>query len=212
MTNASPPSYVGRRTVDGISYSRLQLILAVLQKRCGISFSRQDVYVNVVGGINLGQSKQDGSSSDLAIAVALVSSLYNIPIRSDTAFCGEIGLLGELRQVQAIEKRVNEARRMGFSSVVVPKQYRDKPKGKWQKSYSENTKSLQSMTRGITCIEAESLRDAIQKGLTEKIPNRKKSKGKKQKYGNQDKKPPVFEDDEFIIDDDEDYDDELDFQ
>ncbi len=95
VTSAGGPSFVGRRTVDGIATNRLLLILAVLQKRCGISFGRQDVYVNVVGGISIKNSKQDSTSSDLAVAVALVSSLFNISVRSDTAFVGEIGLLGK---------------------------------------------------------------------------------------------------------------------
>jgi DNA repair protein RadA/Sms len=88
-------SFSGRRTVDGLSTPRLLLILAVLQKRCGISLSRHDVYINVVGGIRLSNSKQEGSGSDLAVAVSLASSLFNIPVRSDTAFVGEIGLLGK---------------------------------------------------------------------------------------------------------------------
>jgi len=199
---AGGPSYVGRRTVDGISTPRLQLILAVLQKRCGISFSRQDVYINVVGGISLSKSKQDGSSSDLAIAVALVSSLYNIPVRSDIAFVGEIGLLGELRQVASLEKRVNEARRMGFSSVIVPKQ-KVEQKSK-QKGYN---RGIQSSTRGIDCIEANGLLDAIEKGLTSKIPKRK---NRKSSYKKSDKTSQSDDDlDELIIDDDEE--DEEDF-
>lgn len=95
VTSAGGPSFVGRRTVDGIATNRILLILAVLQKRCGISFSRQDVYVNVVGGISLKSSKQDSTSSDLAVAVALVSSLVDIAVKNDIAFVGEIGLLGK---------------------------------------------------------------------------------------------------------------------
>ena len=95
VTSAGPSkSFSGRRTVDGISPSRLLLIIAVLQKRCGIGLSRHDVYTNVVGGIRLNSSKQEGSGSDLAVAVSLASSLFCIPVRSDTAFVGEIGLLG----------------------------------------------------------------------------------------------------------------------
>jgi DNA repair protein RadA/Sms len=210
VTSAGPPAFVGRRTVDGISLARLQLILAVLQKRCGIFFGRQDVYINVVGGINLKNSKQDGTSSDLAIAVALVSSLYNIPIRSDTAFVGEIGLLGEMRQVQSLEKRVNEARRMGFSSVVVPKQQVEK-KGM---GYG-NTRSLQSLTRGIACIEAKSLMEAIEKGLTSKIPkNKAKGKAYKKSESGGKQSPPMYNDEleDLIIDDDNEDDDDFGFQ
>ncbi|EED91941.1 Rad51/RecA-like protein, partial [Thalassiosira pseudonana CCMP1335] len=117
---AGTGGYGGRKIVDGISSSRLLLILAVLQKRYGISFNRQDVYVNVVGGMNLGKGSKSGGGSDLAVAVAVVSSLLGIPVRSDTAFVGEVGLLGELRPVHALEKRISEARRMGFSRIVTP--------------------------------------------------------------------------------------------
>ena len=201
VTPAGPPSYVGRRTVDGIAVARLQLILAVLQKRCGISFGRQDVYINVVGGISLRNSKQDGTSSDLAIAIALVSSLYNIPVRSDTAFVGEIGLLGELRQPASLEKRVNEARRMGFSAVVIPKQRIAEIKNK--RGYKSRSKSIQSSTRGIDCIEAQGLKDAIEKGLTEKIP---KKKARQKNFKKAEKgKMSLYEDfDDLIIDDDDD--------
>ena len=99
--SAGSGGYSGRRIADGVSNSRLLLILAVLQKRYGISFRRQDVYVNVVGGMRLGGvgSRSGSSGSDLAVAVALVSSLVGIPVRSDTAFVGEVGLLGEVRPV-----------------------------------------------------------------------------------------------------------------
>jgi DNA repair protein RadA/Sms len=208
---AGAPSFAGKRTVEGISMSRLQLILAVLQKRCGIYFGRQDIFVNVVGGISLDKSKQDGTSSDLAIAISLVSSLYNIPIRSDTAFVGEIGLLGELRQVASVEKRVNEARRMGFSSVVVPKQNVEKKSQRM--GYSGRSRSIQASTRGIDCIEAASLIDAIEKGLTSKIPKKKTKKKKFKGSGMGKKSMPLYEDDEnLIIDDDEDDDDDFGFQ
>ncbi len=90
----------------GTSYSRLLLILAVLQKSYDISFYKRDVYVNVVGGMHLGNGGRGGpkgggggGGSDLAVAVSVVSSLLGIPVRSDTAFVGEVGLLGELRPV-----------------------------------------------------------------------------------------------------------------
>jgi len=209
VTSAGAPSFVGRRTVEGISITRLQLILAVLQKRCGIFFGRQDVYINVVGGISLKNSKQDGTSSDLAIAVALVSSLHNIPIRSDTAFVGEIGLLGELRQVQSLEKRVNEARRMGFSSVIVPTQQVEKNNGR---GHTGRTRSLQSLTRGIDCIEAKGLMDAIQKGLTAKIPKKKAKKASYKK--SETPSAPLYSDEleDLVIDDDSEDDEDFGFQ
>ena len=206
VTPAGAPSFAGKRTVDGIAIARLQLILAVLQKRCGIYFGRQDVYINVVGGVRLSNTKQDGKSSDLAIAISLVSSLYDIPVRSDTAFIGEIGLLGELRQATSLEKRINEARRMGFSRVVMPKQ-RSRAKGK-RKTYK---RSIQSSVRGIECVEADGLMNALEKGLVSKIPKNRSKKKRNTGRGSK-KGAPLFEDgleQELIIDDDED-DDEID--
>lgn len=162
-------SFTSRRTVQGISNSRLLLILAVLQKRCGISFHRQDVFVNVVGGVSLVSSQQEGSGSDLAVAIALVSSLVNVPIRSDTAFVGEIGLLGEIRSIPSIEKRISEARRMGFSRVVAPKR-RSGGKGK-QKRYQKNISAF-----SIDIIECENVLEAINQGMTLKLSPKMQSK------------------------------------
>jgi DNA repair protein RadA/Sms len=118
----------GRRTVNGgISTNRLLLLLGVLQKRCGMFWARQDVYLNVVGQTLRWEKSGSGSSAnnaaDLAVAVACVSSLLSIPVRPDAAFCGEVGLFGELRKMSssALTKRLQEARRMGFTRVVTPK-------------------------------------------------------------------------------------------
>ncbi|EEC49411.1 predicted protein, partial [Phaeodactylum tricornutum CCAP 1055/1] len=109
----------GRRTVEGIAMSRLNLLIGVLQKRCGVFMFKQDVYINVAGRIRL--DRGEGNAVDLGVAVALVSSLATIAVRSDTAFVGEVGLLGELRSVAALPKRLAEARRMGFSRVITPR-------------------------------------------------------------------------------------------
>jgi len=164
-----------RRTVDGISNSRLLLILAVLQKRCGISFFRRDVFVNVVGGMQLNRNwsstSQGGSEADLAVAIALVSSLTGIPVRSDTAFVGEVGLLGEIRTVPSIDKRRNEARRMGFSRVVTP------PSGGGS-GYSNKRRRREGgfiderNVGGITSIQCSTLLDAINAGLVSNLPKK----------------------------------------
>ena len=107
---------IGKRTVSGIAFSRLQLMMGILQKRLCLYFGKQDVYINVVGDIKLEKGK--GSVFDLAVGVASVSSFVCIPIRSDTAFVGEVGLLGELCAVPYLEKRIQEAQRMGFSHVI----------------------------------------------------------------------------------------------
>lgn len=104
-----------RRMSTGFDYSRMALILAVLEKRAGFYFSNLDAYLNVVGGLRI-----DEPAVDLAVAMALVSSLKDTPIRDDTVVFGEIGLAGELRSVSHIESRVSEAYRLGFTRCVLP--------------------------------------------------------------------------------------------
>ena len=104
-----------RRMATGFDYNRMSLILAVLEKRAGYYFANMDTYVNVVGGLRL-----DEPSVDLAVAMALVSSLKDSVIREDTVVLGEIGLAGEIRSVTGLEARINEAVRLGFTRCVVP--------------------------------------------------------------------------------------------
>ena len=104
-----------RRMSTGFDYARMALILAVLEKRAGFYFSNLDAYLNVVGGLRI-----DEPAVDLAVAMALVSSLKDTPIRDDTVVFGEIGLAGELRSVSHIESRVSEAYRLGFTRCVLP--------------------------------------------------------------------------------------------
>lgn len=105
-----------RRTSAGIDYNRLNLILAVLEKRLGFRFSTHDVYVNVAGGIRL-----DDPSADLAVALALISSLKDIPVPEDAIAIGEVGLGGECRSVSGIDMRVREAKKLGFGQIIIPK-------------------------------------------------------------------------------------------
>lgn len=104
-----------RRMSTGFDYGRMALILAVLEKRAGFYFSNLDAYLNVVGGLRI-----DEPAVDLAVAMALVSSLKDTPIRDDTVVFGEIGLAGELRSVSHIEARISEAFRLGFTRCVLP--------------------------------------------------------------------------------------------
>ena len=113
----------GRRTVEGVASNRVGMIMAVLDKRCGVRFGSREVYVNVVGGLKLNRGRGGSGGSDLAVAVALVSSMTGIEVRGDTAFVGEIGLNGEMRDVEGKERRIKEAKRMGFSRVVVPSRF-----------------------------------------------------------------------------------------
>ena len=193
----------GRRTVDGIASSRLLLLLGVIQKRCGMYFSKQDVYINVVGRIRLDRGSQEGSASDLAVAVSLVSSFVSIPVRSDTAFVGEIGLLGELRPVPAVEKRIQEARRMGFTRVVTPRAKGSKQKAGGSVSFSR--------ANGIDWIQCDRLLDAINEGLVAKLPKgRQRRKPEVDSDANGDVAPGRLEDLmlDSVINDDEDYDDD----
>ena len=99
----------------GIDYNRVNLIIAVLEKRVGLNLQNHDAYVNVVGGIRL-----EETASDLAVAAAIASSFKNKEIDMNTAVIGEIGLTGELRGVSQIEKRLHEVEKLGFSKCIIP--------------------------------------------------------------------------------------------
>ena len=105
-----------RRVAVGIEYNRLLQILAVLEKKVGLNLSKQDVYVNVVGGIDIIEP-----SYDLALALSVISSIRDIPISPDTIIIGEVGLLGEIRYVDNIERRLKEAQKLGFKKAIIPK-------------------------------------------------------------------------------------------
>ena len=105
-----------KRTCDGFDHNRMSLLIAVLEKRMGLKFYENDVYVNVAGGIRL-----DEPSADLSIAMALISGITDRVIPENLIAFGEIGLLGEVRAVSHIEYRVKEAIRLGFTKILLPK-------------------------------------------------------------------------------------------
>ncbi len=105
-----------RRTSNGIDYNRMCLLLAVLEKRLGLKFSAHDVYLNVIGGLHL-----DEPAVDAACCLAMISSLRDIPVPDDVIAFGELGLSGEFRSVTSVEQRVNEASRLGFTKIALPK-------------------------------------------------------------------------------------------
>ena len=112
----APTSYgVPQRTATGFDSKRLQMILAVLEKRAGLRLGQYDVFVNVAGGVRI-----DEPAADLGMAVAIASSLRDTPVRADAAIIGEIGLGGEIRSIHQMEKRLAEARKLGFTCCVVP--------------------------------------------------------------------------------------------
>ena len=104
-----------RRTSNGIDYNRTYLILAVLEKRLGLRFSNNDVYLNVIGGLQINEP-----ASDLGIALALISSLTDTVIPDDIIAIGELGLAGECRGIANVDQRVKEAARLGFTKAIVP--------------------------------------------------------------------------------------------
>ena len=104
-----------RRTANGIDYNRLTLLIAVLEKRAMLPLGNQDVYLNIVGGIKINEP-----ALDLGIILAASSSFKNIAIPNDTIAIGEVGLTGEVRSVNQIEKRLKEAEKLGFKRCIIP--------------------------------------------------------------------------------------------
>ena len=119
---AAPTAFSApRRTINGLDYNRVYLMLAILEKRLGIPFSKYDVYLNVVGGIHI-----DEPAADLAVCMALISSMRDIPVSDGLIAVGEVGLSGETRSVPDIEKRLGEAQRLGFGEFVMPRPRKSK--------------------------------------------------------------------------------------
>jgi DNA repair protein RadA/Sms len=112
----APTSYgVPQRTATGFDSRRLQMLLAVLEKRVGLHVGQYDVFVNVAGGIRI-----DEPAADLGMALSIVSSLRDVPVDSDAVVVGEIGLGGEIRSVHQIDRRMSEAKKLGFKKLVLP--------------------------------------------------------------------------------------------
>ena len=104
-----------RRTAAGLDYNRVNLLMAVLEKRMGLPLSNYDAYVNIAGGIRMNEP-----AADLGIVMAIASSYKNKPIAEDTIVFGEVGLSGEVRAVSMPEQRVAEAKKLGFKTCIVP--------------------------------------------------------------------------------------------
>lgn len=137
------PTNIGfaRRTAIGVELSRLNMILAVLERKAGLSLLNQDVYVNIVGGL-----KPDGTSIDLAVALAIYSAFKGLKSSGKVLAIGEIGLTGDLRSIQNVDKIVREAVRLGFEKVIMPK---------------KNAARLTDVSGGIRVVGVNSLREAI---------------------------------------------------
>jgi DNA repair protein RadA/Sms len=129
-----------RRTPNGVDFNRVLLITAVLTRRMGFKLAEQDIFVNVVGGIQI-----DEPAADLAVAAAIASSWKDVPIRAEAVLIGEIGLAGELRMPGQMVPRLREAQKLGFKTAIVPKAIR---KG-------------EAYPSGIEVIEVRSLDQAL---------------------------------------------------
>ena len=136
QTNFNMP----RRTAAGTDYNRVNLLMAVLEKRLGLQLGGCDAYVNIAGGMKLNEP-----AIDLAIVTALISSYKNRPVSEKTIIFGEVGLTGEVRAVNMAQQRVNEAAKLGFKFCLVPKM---------------NIKNIEAPA-SITLIGIESVRDIL---------------------------------------------------
>jgi DNA repair protein RadA/Sms len=143
---ASPSSFGHpRRTANGVDFNRLLLISAVLTRRVGLRLFDQDVFANVIGGLQVQEP-----AADLAVAVAIASSVRDRPVAADMAAIGEIGLSGEVRAVGQMAPRLKEAARLGFRACLTPRSMR---------------KTGDALPSGIELIPVRSIAEAVQKAL-----------------------------------------------
>ncbi len=151
----SPTSFGNpRRTPNGVDFNRLLLTAAVLTRRVGLRLAEQDIFVNVVGGLQISEP-----AADLAMAAAIASSMRNAPVRAETVLIGEVGLSGELRMVGQMTARLREAAKLGFKTAVVPRRIR----------------RSEPWPEGIQVVEVRSLRQALEHALLEDSAQRSAS-------------------------------------
>ncbi len=132
-----------QRSATGFDLRRLSMILAVLEKRYGLKLYQKDVFINIAGGL-----KVEDPATDLALAAALTSSNYDIPISQKTSFSAEIGLTGEIRPVNRIEQRISEAEKLKFERIFISQ---------------SNFKSIQQKSYRIQIIGVNKLEEMFQK-------------------------------------------------
>ncbi len=130
-----------RRQATGMDFNRLNLLMAVLEKRVGMRLGQSDAYINIAGGLKVNEP-----ATDLALIMAVVSSFKNEPVDEKTVVFGEVGLGGEVRAVSMCDKRINEAKKLGFTRVIIPK------------ANHKNAKGIQ----GIEIAEAGTAEEAIE--------------------------------------------------
>lgn len=139
---AAPTSFgLPRRSATGFDTNRLHLLVAVLQRRVGMGLGSHDVYLNVIGGFRVNEP-----AADFAAAMAIASGLRDQPLPADTVYIGEVGLSGDLRMVQRVDRRMQEAARLGFTRAVVPERWK---------------RAKQADVSGIDVIAVRTLREAL---------------------------------------------------
>lgn len=144
-----------RRTVSGLDSQRLALLIAVLGRRAGLNLASHDVYASVVGGLSV-----EEPAIDLPLAIALASALRDKPLAHGSVLCGEIGLTGELRPVNGLERRLREAQRLGFGRAIVPQRM-----GRRGAAEAENVS-------GMDIVRAATLREALAAALGPNVDRR----------------------------------------
>lgn len=150
IQSLSTPSTLGtpRRAVVGWDSSRLAMILAVLEARCGLTLTNMDVFLNVAGGLKINEP-----AADLSVAAALISSVSNVALPAQTIFFGEIGLSGEIRSVPQVNARLKEASKLGFTNAIIPTPQRT-IKG-------QNDKKMAYTASNIAVTEVSKLEDLL---------------------------------------------------
>jgi len=146
-----PSSYASpRRVATGIEYNRVLQILAVLERRVGLNLSKHDVYINVIGGLEI-----EEPAADLGVALAVATCARNVIVDPETVIIGEIGLSGEIRTVRQLESRINESAKLGFKRAIVPK----------------GNSAIKNKPEGIEIIAVSRLIDAITRAIPAKEEN-----------------------------------------
>ena len=132
-----------RRTANGIDYNRLTLLIAVLEKKAGIMLGNQDVYLNVVGGMKINEP-----ALDLGIVLSVASSFKNKSIPRDVVVMGEVGLTGEVRSINLIDKRLKEAEKLGFKKCIIPENNKKLLKEK----YKLDIIGVKDVNQAVSCL------------------------------------------------------------
>src|SRR3989304_854187 len=136
------PTYLGmpRRTAMGVDHNRVSLLIAVMDKICGLSLGNNDVFLNIAGGV-----KTDEPAIDLGIVASLASSFHSRPVEANTVVFGEVGLTGEVRGISRMGDRIKEAARMGFTRCIIPRT-----------TYADDT-----LPAGIKLVKVRNLRELM---------------------------------------------------